>query len=95
MGFSSPDKTDAAQSSPNKTTFGDRLGAAFQSRYPLAGAITDGIINFGASPQNQAQPVNMLQSQPQQSTDQEDLVSMNAKPKEGGGLMTLLKLIGG
>ena len=101
MGFSSPDKTgtssgahgtDITGEGATKPSFGSSLMSAFQKEYPLAGAVANGVMNFGPSPQNEAQKINM---QPQEQQPLPDFLAMNAKPKEGGGLMTLLKLIGG
>lgn len=87
--------TGDTPAAPHKS-FGDKLGDYFKSRYPIAGGLAGTV--FDPAQQPQAAPAAGVAPQaqilPGDQPDYGQMLAMNAMPKQGGGLATILKLIG-
>ncbi len=75
--------------------FGQRLGNYFDSKYPIAGGLSQAVFGnnqapeAGAGVQSATAPLAVMPQAQQQDTS---MLAMNAQPKQGGGLEALLKL---
>lgn len=91
-GHMSPDDKFAKHT--NGPNFGQRLMQFEGARHPAMGALMDQV--FGQQPQ----PQEISKTDPQYGFGTpppfpEGVVGMNAQPKQGGGLATLLKMFAG
>ena len=109
MGFTSPSGGGAEQGAApagggnvvaKKPTFGDWPGTYFQERYPIAGGLA-GMVFGNNAPQIALHPEYQqpgaqfsVTSDPDGQDSYSQLISMNAQPKQGGGLSAILKLLG-
>lgn len=96
MGFSSPQGGGDKPAAPT-SNLGSSVLNYMQQRYPIAGGLANAA--FGSSVQGVQQPAQEAQAPVMdQGTmpDYSQMLSMNAKPpsSNGGGLATILKLIG-
>lgn len=113
MGFSSPTEAEGAspegaqppaqvgaQPSSQGPSFGDRLGAYAQERFPIAGGLLNQLFGGGqqqGGPQQATIPTGVGPQPAQQPAPQGDLIGLNAapQPSSGEGLKTIAKLIFG
>lgn len=101
MGFLAP--TDAPVSggetaAPKTPDFGDRLGAYFSAKYPIAGSLMNAVAGPSTPTGAQTPPMQHETAHAAPLTagpDYSSLISQNAQPKEGGGLAAILKMLMG
>ena len=76
-------------------TVGADIMSSFKDRAPIMGGLMGQLFGSPGNSQPEAQAQAPMPNHPAFTPVSEDIIGMNAKPKEGGGMTAILKMLMG